>query len=131
MKGWLVKTYVACSLEQKNVFDIIYSVAYKLQMFIVKKTHYFTEWLDSLKDKQVQKKIAARIFRLEYGLLGDVKYFRGIGELKINYGPGYRIYFVKQGKQIILLLNAGDKSTQQKDIEKALQLVKEMKHGNY
>ncbi|ACS50676.1 MULTISPECIES: type II toxin-antitoxin system RelE/ParE family toxin [Bartonella] len=100
-------------------------------MFIVKKTHYFTEWLDSLKDKQVQKKIAARIFRLEYGLLGDVKYFRGIGELKINYGPGYRIYFVKQGKQIILLLNAGDKSTQQKDIEKALQLVKEMKHGNY
>ncbi|WP_375682302.1 type II toxin-antitoxin system RelE/ParE family toxin [Bartonella sp. CE47NXGY] len=100
-------------------------------MFIVKKTHYFTEWLDSLKDKQVQKKVAARIFRLEYGLLGDVKYFRGIGELKINYGPGYRIYFVKQGKQIILLLNAGDKSTQQKDIEKALQLVKEMKHGNY
>ncbi|WP_375649701.1 type II toxin-antitoxin system RelE/ParE family toxin [Bartonella sp. MU70NMGDW] len=100
-------------------------------MFIVKKTHYFTEWLDSLKDKQVQKKIAARIFRLEYGLLGDVKYFRGIGELKINYGPGYRIYFVKQGKQIILLLIAGDKSTQQKDIEKALQLVKEMKHGNY
>ncbi|WP_317994005.1 MULTISPECIES: type II toxin-antitoxin system RelE/ParE family toxin [Bartonella] len=100
-------------------------------MFIVKKTHYFTEWLDSLKDKQVQKKIAARIFRLEYGLLGDVKYFRGIGELKINYGPGYRVYFVKQGKQIILLLNAGDKSTQQKDIEKALQLVKEMKHGNY
>ncbi|WP_273755885.1 MULTISPECIES: type II toxin-antitoxin system RelE/ParE family toxin [unclassified Bartonella] len=100
-------------------------------MFIVKKTLYFTEWLDSLKDKQVQKKIAARIFRLEYGLLGDVKYFRGIGELKINYGPGYRVYFVKQGKQIILLLNAGDKSTQQKDIEKALQLVKEMKHGNY
>ncbi|WP_345117321.1 type II toxin-antitoxin system RelE/ParE family toxin [Bartonella jaculi] len=100
-------------------------------MFIVKKTLYFIEWLDSLKDKQAQKKVAARILRLEYGLLGDVEYFRGIGELKINYGPGYRVYFVKQGKQIILLLNAGDKSTQQKDIEKALQLVKEMKHGNY
>ncbi|WP_330168786.1 type II toxin-antitoxin system RelE/ParE family toxin [Bartonella grahamii] len=100
-------------------------------MFIVKKTLYFTEWLDSLKDKQAQKKVAARIFRLEYGLLGDVKYFRGIGELKINYGPGYRVYFVKQGQEIILLLNAGDKSTQQKDIEKALQLVKEIKHGNY
>ncbi|UTO27868.1 type II toxin-antitoxin system RelE/ParE family toxin [Bartonella harrusi] len=100
-------------------------------MFIVKKTFYFTEWLDSLKDKQAQKKVAARILRLEYGLLGDVKYFRGIGELKINHGPGYRIYFVKQGQEIILLLNAGDKSTQQKDIEKALQLVKEIKHGNH
>ncbi|EJF79578.1 hypothetical protein MCO_01144 [Bartonella sp. DB5-6] len=100
-------------------------------MFIVKKTLYFTEWLDSLKDRQAQKKVAARIFRLEYGLLGDVKYFRGIGELKINHGPGYRVYFFKQGKEIILLLNGGDKSTQQKDIEKALQLVKEIKNGNY
>ncbi|WP_034988027.1 type II toxin-antitoxin system RelE/ParE family toxin [Bartonella florencae] len=100
-------------------------------MFTVYKTEHFIKWLDSLKDKQTQKKISARILRLEYGLLGDVKFFRGIGELKINYGPGYRIYFVKQGQEIILLLNAGDKSTQQKDIEKALQLVKEVKHGNY
>ncbi|MDD9332755.1 MAG: type II toxin-antitoxin system RelE/ParE family toxin, partial [Bartonella sp.] len=71
-------------------------------MFVIRKTLYFSRWLDSFKDKQTQKKIAARISRLEYGLLGDVKYFHGIGELKIDYGPGYRIYFSKQGKQIIL-----------------------------
>ncbi|WP_244428471.1 type II toxin-antitoxin system RelE/ParE family toxin [Bartonella bovis] len=74
--------------------------------------------------------MAARILRLEYGLFGDVKYFQGIGELKINYGPGYRVYFIKQGQEIILLLNGGDKSTQQKDIEKALQIVKEVNDEN-
>ncbi|MBX4335703.1 hypothetical protein K3248_03710 [Candidatus Bartonella raoultii] len=60
-----------------------------------------------------------------------IKFFYRIGEFKIHHDLGYRIYFVKQGKQIILLLNAGNKSTQQRDIEKALQLVKEIKHGNY
>ncbi|WP_273722108.1 MULTISPECIES: type II toxin-antitoxin system RelE/ParE family toxin [unclassified Bartonella] len=99
-------------------------------MFIIKKTSYFNKWLNSLRDKQVQKKIAMRILRLEYGLLGDVKFFNGIGELRIHYGAGYRIYFVKREKEIILLLNAGDKSTQQKDIEKALQLVKEIDDEN-
>ncbi|WP_455481442.1 type II toxin-antitoxin system RelE/ParE family toxin [Bartonella sp. B12(2025)] len=100
-------------------------------MFTVYTTKYFTKWLDSLKNEIVQAHIVKRIARIETGFLGDVKFFRGIGELKINHGPGYRIYFIKQDKQIILLLNAGDKSTQQKDIEKALQLVKEMKHGNH
>ncbi|PIT69756.1 type II toxin-antitoxin system RelE/ParE family toxin [Bartonella tribocorum] len=99
-------------------------------MFIIKKTIYFTKWLNSLRDKQAQKKIAMRILRLEYGLLGDVKFFNGIGELRIHYGAGYRIYFVKREKEIILLLNAGDKSTQQKDIERALQLVKEINNEN-
>lgn len=99
-------------------------------MFIIKKTIYFTKWLDSLRDKQAQKKIAMRILRLEYGLLGDVKFFNGIGELRIHYGTGYRIYFVKREKEIILLLNAGNKSTQQKDIERALQLVKEINNEN-
>lgn len=99
-------------------------------MFIIKKTSYFNKWLNSLRDKQVQKKIAMRILRLEYGLLGDVKFFNSIGELRIHYGAGYRIYFVKREKEIILLLNAGDKSTQQKDIEKALQLVKEIDDEN-
>ncbi|MET3559784.1 putative addiction module killer protein [Bartonella japonica] len=99
-------------------------------MFIIEKTIHFTKWLNSLKDKQTQRKIAMRILRLEYGLLGDVKFFNGIGELKINYGSGYRIYFVKRKQKIILLLNAGDKSTQQKDIKKALQLAKEIRDEN-
>lgn len=70
-------------------------------MFIIKKTSYFNKWLNSLRDKQVQKKIAMRILRLEYGLLGDVKFFNGIGELRIHYGAGYRIYFVKRDYFII------------------------------
>ncbi|MDD9330975.1 MAG: type II toxin-antitoxin system RelE/ParE family toxin [Bartonella sp.] len=80
-------------------------------MFIVYKTEHFIKWLDSLKDEIAQAHIVKRIARIETGFLGSVKFFRGIGELKIHHGPGYRIYFVKQGKQIILLLNAGDKST--------------------
>ncbi len=89
-----------------------------------------TKWLNSLREKQAQKKIAMRILRLEYGLLGDVKFFHSIGKLRIHYGAGYRIYFVKREKEIILLLNAGDKSTPKKDIEKALQLVKEINNEN-
>lgn len=70
------------------------------------------------------------IFRLKYGLLDDVKFFNGIGELRIHYGTGYQIYFVKREKEIILLLNADDKSIQQKDTERALKLAKEINNKN-
>jgi putative addiction module killer protein len=59
------------------------------------------------------------------GLLGDAKYFDGIGELRIDYGPGYRVYFVKRGNAIVILLCGGDKSSQQHDIAKAKELAKE------
>jgi putative addiction module killer protein len=65
-----------------------------------------------------------RLDRIELGLLGDAKYFDGIGELRIDYGPGYRVYFVKRGKAIVILLCGGDKSSQQRDIAKARQLAK-------
>ncbi|OPB29627.1 putative addiction module killer protein [Bartonella sp. WD12.1] len=113
------------------MFDIATTVSYKLHMFTVYKTKYFIQWLDSLKDEIAQAHIVTRIARIETGLLGNVKFFHGIGELKINHGPGYRVYFIKQGQEIILLLNGGNKSTQQKDIEKALRIVKELKHGNH
>ena len=60
------------------------------------------------------------------GLLGDAKYFSGIGELRIDYGPGYRVYFVKRGNTLIVLLCGGDKSTQDKDIKRAMKMAKEV-----
>lgn len=72
------------------------------------------------------KRIAQRIVRVEAGLLGDAKFFDGIGELRIDYGPGYRVYFVRRGPVLIILLCGGDKSSQKRDIRKAIELAKEV-----
>ena len=79
----------------------------------------FREWLNSL-DAQVKARIQARIFRFELGNLGDHKSVgKGVWEARILFGPGYRVYFGKEDGRIILLLFAGDKSTQSRDIKKA------------
>jgi putative addiction module killer protein len=95
-------------------------------MFEVRKTAVFTSWLKALRDVRAQARIAMRINRLEAGLLGDVKFFSGIGELRIDYGPGYRVYFVQRGNEIVILLCGGDKSTQSKDIKEAIDMAREV-----
>jgi putative addiction module killer protein len=95
-------------------------------MLEVVQTQTFEDWLDGLKDRQAVQRIATRIVRLQSGLLGDVKFFDGIGELRIDYGPGYRVYFVKRGQLIIVLLCGGDKKSQKKDIKNAVQMAKEI-----
>jgi putative addiction module killer protein len=90
----------------------------------VRKTLVFEQWFNRLRDVRAQARIQVRLDRIELGLLGDAKYFDGIGELRIDYGPGYRVYFVKRGKAIVILLCGGDKSSQQRDIAKARQLAK-------
>ncbi|MCU0542404.1 MAG: type II toxin-antitoxin system RelE/ParE family toxin [Oscillatoriaceae cyanobacterium Prado104] len=81
----------------------------------------FTEWLDSLRDRNVRVRIKSRLDRVEQGNLGDVKSVgEGVFELRINYGPGYRIYFGQVGLTIVLILIAGDNSTQEKDIRQAI-----------
>jgi putative addiction module killer protein len=95
-------------------------------MLEVRQTLLFRDWLDGLKDRQAVKRIAQRIARLESGLFGDTKFFGGIGELRVDYGPGYRVYFVRRGDVLIVLLCGGDKSTQKKDIERARRLAKEV-----
>lgn len=93
----------------------------------IRRTPEFDQWLDSLKDKQGQHRIQARILRLGLGLMGDVKPVReGISEMRIDSGPGYRVYFTKQGKTLIFLLAGGDKSTQEKDIRAALELARNL-----
>lgn len=91
----------------------------------IRRTPDFDKWLSSLKDSRIKAKIRVRIARLANGLFGDVKPARGgISELRIDEGPGYRIYFTRRGSTLFLLLVGGDKSTQTKDIEKALQLAR-------
>ena len=86
----------------------------------------FSKWHRELRDTRAAKKIAQRIARLEAGLMGDVKFFDGIGELRIDYGPGYRVYFARRGAVLIILLCGGDKASQHQDIKTARNMAKEL-----
>ncbi len=93
----------------------------------IRKTDDFVKWLDRLRDIRARACILARIKRLECDLVGDAKTVgEGISEMRIDYGPGYRVYFKKQGEDLLILLGGGDKRTQKKDIEKALRLAREL-----
>ena len=84
----------------------------------------FTAWFRGLRDRQAKARIVARIDRLSLGNPGDVKPVGdGVSELRIDYGPGYRVYFVRRGTEIVVLLAGGDKSTQSQDIRFALELA--------
>jgi len=90
----------------------------------VTQTEDFAEWLKKLRDRNAAAIIAARIGRVSRGLLGDVEPVgEGVSELRVDVGPGYRVYFTKQGDAIIILLCGGDKSSQQRDITKAKKLA--------
>jgi putative addiction module killer protein len=91
----------------------------------VRQTEVFARWFAGLRDGQARRRIQARIDRLETGNLGDVKPVgRGISELRIDYSPGYRVYYVQRGDTLIILLAGGDKRTQQKDIATAQELAR-------
>ena len=95
-------------------------------MIEIKQTETFRKWRMQLKDERVRGLIASRLDRLDFGHAGDVAPVgQGISELRIHYGPGYRIYFHKRGDTIIVLLCGGDKSTQAKDIKVAKRLAAE------
>ncbi len=95
-------------------------------MVELKQTATYRKWQLKLKDHRAKALIAARIFRLANGLPGDVQPVgQGVSELRIHHGPGYRVYYQQWGNEMILLLCGGDKSSQQKDIETALQLARE------
>jgi len=82
--------------------------------------------MDGLRDERAQTKIAQRIVRLQTGLFGDAKFFDGIGELRVDYGPGYRVYFVRRAETVVILLCGGDKSSQKRDIRKAIAMAEEV-----
>jgi putative addiction module killer protein len=92
----------------------------------IRETGAFSEWLQALKDSSAKARIAARTQRLAFGNPGDVRPVgEGVSELRIDYGPGYRVYYVQRGRVLIILLCGGDKSSQDKDIKLALKLAKE------
>ena len=98
-------------------------------MFELRETEEFARWFERLRDDRARSRIARRLVYVQSGLMGDAKYFDGIAELRIDYGPGYRIYCVKRGLTIILLLCGGDKSSQDRDIARARALAREPRYG--
>ena len=93
----------------------------------IRKTDIFTRWLDGLRDLQARARVQARIERLAMGHPGDVKPVGGgVSELRINHGPGYRVYYKQRGRELVILLAGGDKSTQAKDISMALRLARNL-----
>ena len=96
-------------------------------MIDIIETVEFSKWLSKLKDKTAKQKISLRVRRLAFGNPGDVKPVgEGISELRIPYGPGYRVYYTQRGGVLIILLCGGDKSTQSKDIAKAKRILPEV-----
>ncbi len=96
-------------------------------MIEIRKTDIFVQWLDDLRDILARARVLARIERLAAGNPRDVEPVgEGVSELRINYGPGYRVYFQKRGQELIILLAGGDKSTQTKDIKVALRLARNL-----
>ena len=92
-------------------------------MNVIQQSDEFKKWLKGLRDQTAKAKVVVRIKRLANGNMGDAKHFDGISELRIDYGPGYRIYVAKRGCTLYLLLCGGDKSNQQRDIDRAKKIL--------
>lgn len=99
-----------------------------MPMIEIRQTDVYAQWIEKLRDRQAKARIAIRIRRLSLGNPGDVRPVGGgVSELRIDYGPGYRVYFLKQGAALVVLLAGGDKSSQANDITKARNLARILK----
>lgn len=97
-------------------------------MIEVRQTAVFSLWLHALRDQRAKARIGAHIRRASFGNVGDVRPVgAGVSEMRIDYGPGYRVYFVRRGDTLIILLCGGDKSTQDHDIDRAKAIARELK----
>lgn len=95
-------------------------------MIDIRKTQQFADWVEQLRDRAVRTRVQARVDRLALGNPGQHRVLTGgVVEMKIDFGPGYRVYFTQRGTELVLLLVGGDKTTQQQDIALALRLAKE------
>ena len=96
-------------------------------MIEIRQTETYSQWFNNLRDSQARARIDIRIRRLSLGNPGDVKPVgQGVSELRINYGAGYRVYFIQRGNSLIILLAGSDKKTQNKDIQTALELAQNL-----
>ena len=96
-------------------------------MIEIRKTDEFAQWLDGLRDIKSRARVQARLDRMAEGNPGEVKPVgEGVSELRIDFGPGYRVYFKSRGRELIILLAGGDKKTQASDIKAALRLARNL-----
>jgi putative addiction module killer protein len=96
-------------------------------MLEIRKTDTYVQWIDNLRDLQARARVQVRIERLAVGNPGDVRAVgEGVSELRIDYGPGYRVYFTKRGREVVILLAGGNKTTQSADIKVALRLSRNL-----
>jgi len=100
------------------------TMVYNRNMVKIRKTDLYEHWFTTLRDRKARARIQMRVDRMELGLFGDVKSVgEGVSELRIDYGPGYRVYFMQRGNELVILLAGGNKRTQGKDIKTALELA--------
>ena len=96
-------------------------------MYEIRRTEFFSNWLDRLRDARARARILARLDRVAEGNVGDTRSVgESVSELRIDYGPGYRVYYTKRSRTIVILLVGGDKSTQERDIKRAIQIARDL-----
>jgi len=123
----IVSNPAALSNQLRQRIDVV--VCYKIQseMIEIRQTEVYARWFDGLRDARARSRIDIRIRRLSLGNPGDVRPVgQGVSELRIDYGPGYRVYFVQRGDSLIFLLVGGDKRNQDQDIQKAIRMAREL-----
>ena len=109
----------------------VFVISYNMFMFKVVQSTTFREWLAELKDKDAADRIAVRLHRAALGNLGDTRSVgSGVHEMRISYGPGYRLYFIREGETVIVLLCGGDKGSQRRDIRQAKWMAADRRKAN-
>ena len=107
----------------------MYGISYNIAVFTILRSATFDRWLGRLRDRQAVNRIVARLLAAEDGHLGDVRSVgSGVSEMRIQIGPGYRIYFITRGAELIILLCGGDKDSQRRDIERAKRMAREWRN---
>ena len=111
---------------RSNLLHILYDITYNMAMYTILRSAVFDRWLSRLRDRQAVNRIVARLLAAEDGHLGDMRSVGGgVSEMRIQYGPGYRVYFITRGAELIILLCGGDKDSQRRDIERAKRMATE------